>query len=37
MRIAQEEIFGLSGGIGREMGLEGFEEYLQTRSVAVPG
>ena len=23
-------------GIGREMGLEGFEEYLQTKSVAVP-
>jgi aldehyde dehydrogenase (NAD+) len=23
-------------GIGREMGIEGFEEYLQTKSVAVP-
>jgi aldehyde dehydrogenase (NAD+) len=23
-------------GIGREMGVEGFEEYLQTKSVAVP-
>jgi len=23
-------------GIGREMGLEGFEEYLETKSVAVP-
>jgi len=23
-------------GVGREMGLEGFEEYLQTKSVAVP-
>jgi aldehyde dehydrogenase (NAD+) len=24
-------------GIGREMGIEGFEEYLQTKTVAVPG
>jgi aldehyde dehydrogenase (NAD+) len=24
-------------GIGREMGVEGFEEYLQTKTVAVPG
>ena len=23
-------------GIGREMGREGFEEYLETKSVAVP-
>jgi aldehyde dehydrogenase (NAD+) len=23
-------------GIGREMGIEGFEEYLQTKTVAVP-
>jgi aldehyde dehydrogenase (NAD+) len=23
-------------GIGREMGIEGFEEYLQTKSVAIP-
>jgi aldehyde dehydrogenase (NAD+) len=23
-------------GIGREMGMEGFEEYLQTKTVAVP-
>jgi aldehyde dehydrogenase (NAD+) len=23
-------------GIGREMGLEGFEEYLETKTVAVP-
>ena len=23
-------------GIGREMGLEGFEEYLETKSVAIP-
>ena len=23
-------------GIGREMGREGFEEYLQTKSVAIP-
>jgi aldehyde dehydrogenase (NAD+) len=23
-------------GIGREMGLEGFEEYLETKSVALP-
>ena len=24
-------------GVGREMGLEGFEEYLQTKTVAIPG
>ncbi len=24
-------------GIGREMGVQGFEEYLQTKTVAVPG
>ncbi len=24
-------------GIGREMGIEGFEEYLQTKTVAIPG
>lgn len=24
-------------GIGREMGVEGFEEYLQTKTVAIPG
>jgi hypothetical protein len=24
-------------GIGREMRIEGFEEYLQTKTVAVPG
>jgi aldehyde dehydrogenase (NAD+) len=24
-------------GIGREMGAEGFEEYLETKTVAVPG
>jgi aldehyde dehydrogenase (NAD+) len=23
-------------GIGREMGIEGFEEYLETKTVAVP-
>jgi len=23
-------------GIGREMGIEGFEEYLQTKTVALP-
>ena len=23
-------------GIGREMGREGFEEYLETKSVAIP-
>jgi aldehyde dehydrogenase (NAD+) len=24
-------------GIGREMGVQGFEEYLQTKTVAIPG
>ncbi len=24
-------------GIGREMGIEGFEEYLQTKTIAIPG
>ncbi|WP_029920918.1 aldehyde dehydrogenase family protein [Nevskia soli] len=24
-------------GVGREMGVQGFEEYLQTKTVAVPG
>jgi aldehyde dehydrogenase (NAD+) len=24
-------------GVGREMGPEGFEEYLQTKTVALPG
>jgi len=23
-------------GVGREMGLEGFEEYLQTKTIGVP-
>ena len=27
-------VTGASSGIGREMGLEGFEEYLQTKTIA---
>jgi aldehyde dehydrogenase (NAD+) len=23
-------------GIGREMGIEGFEEYLETKSIGIP-
>lgn len=33
MRIAQEEIFGLSG---RQGGTEGFEHYLETKAIALP-
>lgn len=35
--IAQEKIFGpVRGGVGRENGLMGFEEYLEAKVIAIP-
>ena len=39
MWFAPDSPFGgyKQSGIGREMGVEGFEEYLETKTIGVPG